>query len=230
MISDFQVLGIEETKDLAVIKSAYRKKMKELHPDLAEEGESFHRHLLFIAVSAAYKRLIGVEPMEAAEAAEAAPRDRKRPRTEKTAESAGLAVHADPAYVFYRTGMKFFMMIHPSQWNETQRMLNTKIAGKDEDQELIRRKVMELVKLFPKAYYYFSIVLHEYPDSVWAFDAAVKTKLIEDRTKRYKHIIESFSSWNEDEKEKARQRARIRAMEDQLRKTIDADVEKKWRE
>lgn len=224
MISDFQVLGIEETKDVSIIKSAYRKKMKELHPDLAEEGESFQRHLLFIAVSAAYKRLLGTGTPEASPVQE-------RPRAEAKPETGGVAVHSDPAYVFYRTGMKYFMLIHPSQWNiETKRMLNTKIAGKDEDQEIIRRKVMDLVKLFPKAYYYFSVVIHEYPDSVWAYDAAVKTKLIEDRTKRYRHIIESFSSWNEGKAEAARKRARIREMNDELRKTFDEQLEKKWRE
>jgi hypothetical protein len=221
MISDFQVLGIEETADVSIIKSAYRKKMKELHPDLAEEGESFQRHLMFIAVSAAYKRLLGSARSEEAEV----PRSPEPP----AADQESLAVHADPAYVFYRTGMKYFMLIHPSQWNETQRMLNTKIAGKDEDQELIRQKVMDLVKLFPKAYYYFSIVIHEYPDSVWAYDAAVKTKLIEDRTKRYRHIIESFSSWNTNDRGRIWRYEQARAAELEARKKFGVENEEKWR-
>jgi outer membrane protein assembly factor BamD (BamD/ComL family) len=50
-----------------------------------------------------------------------------------------------------------------------------------------------LVKLFPRAYYYFSIVVHEYPHSVWFQDAREKMTLIEERTTRYRKIIESFS-------------------------------------
>lgn len=58
-----------------------------------------------------------------------------------------------------------------------------------------RAKVMELIKLFPKAYYYFSIVVHEYPDSPWNADALEKMKLIEDRTRIYMKILESFDAW-----------------------------------
>lgn len=226
MISDFQVLGIDATKDVSAIKSAYRKKMKELHPDLAGNGDPFQRHLLFIAVSTAYKRLLGSAMADAM----VTPRNPEIPRAAKappeTGSQDGLAVHADPAYVFYRTGMKYFMLIHPSQWNETQRMLNTKIAGKDEDQELIRQRVMDLVKLFPKAYYYFSIVVHEYPDSVWAYDSAVKTRLIEDRTKRYRHIIESFSAWNTNDRGRIWRYEKAREAELEARKALDAKDEK----
>lgn len=228
MINDYQVLGIEATKDVSVIKSAYRKKMKELHPDLAGDGDPFQRHILFIAVSSAYKRLLGSATPDTAEAP--SPEPPRHAETPVAVDQDGLAVHADPAYVFYRTGMKYFMLIHPSQWNETQRMLNTKIAGKDEDQELIRQKVMDLVKLFPKAYYYFSIVVHEYPDSVWAYDAAVKTKLIEDRTKRYRHIIESFSSWNANDRGRIWRYEKAREAELEIRKAMDAEAEKKWRD
>ena len=45
---------------------------------------------------------------------------------------------------------------------------------------------------FPKAYYYFSIVVHEYPESDWAFDAREKLGLIEARIGMYRKILESF--------------------------------------
>ncbi len=62
-----------------------------------------------------------------------------------------------------------------------------------EELEKIKTKVKELVKLFPRAYYYFSIVAHEYPDSVWFADAIDKMTIIEERTIMYKKIIESFT-------------------------------------
>jgi outer membrane protein assembly factor BamD (BamD/ComL family) len=99
--------------------------------------------------------------------------------------------------------MKYFMMIHPSQWNvDTQRMLNTKIAGDgEEDQQIIKRKILDLVGLFPKAYYYFGIVVHEYPESAWAYDSQEKMGKIEERIGMYRRIIESFTSWNVDKKD-----------------------------
>ena len=58
-------------------------------------------------------------------------------------------------------------------------------------------KVKELVSLFPKAYYYFSIVVHDYPNSVWVNDSKEKMEAIEKRMKIYKKIIESFIAWND---------------------------------
>ncbi|HEQ72679.1 MAG TPA: hypothetical protein ENN69_09335 [Spirochaetia bacterium] len=212
MISDYAKLGVSETADLSAIKKAFRKKMKELHPDLAEGEESVERHILFVEVRRAYQRLCAEKSDAGGGAASPVGRASMPGRAFAARSDSGgevgaqPAVHADPAYVFYKNGMRFFMRIHPSQWNlETGRRLNTTIAGHEQDQDKIRRKVMDLVGLFPKAYYYFSIVVNEYPDSPWARDAGDKMNVIEERTLRYKKIIESFSSWNKDPKEEARE-------------------------
>jgi len=193
MITDFQILGIAETGDQALIRSAFRRRVKELHPDRCAPADALRNHDLFTAVCQAYERLV-------------AGRERNRAAPDRpagqTPHRGKLVLHADPAYVFYREGTKAFMKIHPSSWNlDTGRMLNTKIAGQEDEQSLIAARVMEIVKLFPKAYYYFSIVVHEYPASEWAFDAQAKMDTIEERIVRYRRIIESFRSWNRDEAE-----------------------------
>lgn len=202
MISDFVLLGIAENSAEAEIKRAYRAKAKELHPDVSRpdesSGDAVKRHYLFVAVCQAYQRLL----TRAAPAGE-----RQKPASgtgRRTAERSpkpaservrgGVAAHADPAYAFYKAGMKYFMLIHPSQW---------KLAADDDDPERGRQKILEVVKLFPKAYYYFSLVAHEFPESQWAHDARVKMNLLEERTLRYKSIIESFSSWKADKKKRS---------------------------
>jgi outer membrane protein assembly factor BamD (BamD/ComL family) len=86
------------------------------------------------------------------------------------------------------------MKIHPSQWSvETKQILEKPSPLKEEELEKIKDKVRNLVKLFPKAYYYFSIVVQEYPSSVWFQDSKEKMALIEERTIRYEKIIESFT-------------------------------------
>ncbi len=58
MLSDRQILGIEETRELRAIKSAFRKRATELHPGLRPEGEALERHDLFVEVCRAYRRLL----------------------------------------------------------------------------------------------------------------------------------------------------------------------------
>jgi hypothetical protein len=187
MISDFQILGIEETDDIARIKSAFRKRAKELHPDLSTDENAIDRHDLFTAVCKAYRRLVAGAKSGGGRSPNAAFRA-GAPRA-----GTGLAAYADPAYAYYKQGMKHFMRIHPSQWAvEDDETGKAKYPESDEDRGEARRKVMSLVKLFPKAYYYFSIVASEYPDSEWAFDAREKMGKIEQRIGRYRKIIESF--------------------------------------
>jgi outer membrane protein assembly factor BamD (BamD/ComL family) len=60
------------------------------------------------------------------------------------------------------------------------------------DQNRKREKIQEVAQLFPKAYYYFSLVVMEYPDSPWADDSQNKLRIIDDRSKRYKRILDSL--------------------------------------
>jgi hypothetical protein len=183
MINDYKILGIDETNDLAIIKSAFRKRIKELHPDVTKIDDDFQKHLLFVETCNAYNRLIGKA------------NESKIDNIKKTSYSNfknNIVVHSDQAFVFYRNGIKYYSKIHPSQWNiDTSRMLNTRIAGQDGEQEIIKNTVLSLVKLFPKAYYYFSIVVHEYPESEWAYDAREKMNMIENRTLMYKKMANS---------------------------------------
>ena len=209
-MTDFQILGIEETQDPAAIKSAFRRRIKEVHPDHCPEEDAFKNHLLFIQINQAYTRLMS--RFDIKNAAPASPVNRSAHANAPSAHAgtahAGTAHGAampgqtnvgtalvqskDPAYAFYKTGMKFFMAIHPSKWND-ESQLQVPIKGDtSKEQEELKLRVKGLIKLFPKAYYYLSVVVHEYPESIWAADAREKMTLIEDRTRMYKKIIESF--------------------------------------
>jgi len=220
MISDFQLLGIEETSDRALIKSAYRKRMKELHPDTAEGAESFGRHALLVGINQAYRRLLKQSETKPV-------RSIVSPQAKKGNE---LTAHADPAYAFYKAGMSYYMKIHPSEWDfEKSGMLNIKISEDDMDQELMRRKIQDLIKLFPKAYYYFSIVAHEYSESIWVMDSREKMTLIEKMTQRYKKIIESFSVWNTDKKVHVKKYMEQYNKHKETHQKMDGETEERWK-
>ncbi len=226
MPSDFELLGLEATEDRSAIRSAYRRRMKELHPDLSGGDDSFGRHALLVGVNGAYRRLMG-------RAAPGPARSAPPPPESATSEphTFGLPVpHADPAYAYYKTAVDCQRRIHPSAWNfEKSGMLAIKISDDDAAQELMRRKVADLVKLFPKAYFYFSVVANEYPDSVWAADAREKMAQIEKMTRRYRKIIESFSQWNDDRASRAKAHREMLRRQAETRAAVSPETERRWK-
>ena len=125
--------------------------------------------------------------------------------------------------------MTYYMKIHPSQWNPQKNQFDSnKLPMNDEERESRRNTVLELIKLFPKAYYYFSMVAHEYPSSPWTFDSLEKMKMIEDRTRMYIKILESFDAWPIVAKEKARRLESIVNRTDEIRKAEGGPL--KWPE
>ena len=190
-MTDAQILGIAEGSSLHDVKKAFRKKVKEIHPDTTDIEDALKNHLLFIEINNAYRRLMGKKVFVA---------DNKHKQSVVKAEKNignspnEIIIYKDPAYVFYKTAMTYYMKIHPSQWNtkKTRQLNNPKT---EEEIEEYKEKVRVLANQFPRAYYYFSIVVNEYPDSSWYKDAKEKMMIIEERTKIYKKIIESFSEF-----------------------------------
>ena len=195
MISDFQLLGIEETLDIAIIKKAYRARVKQLHPDTTENETLINNHFLLVEVCKAYQRLISLAPNKTRESVK---REPPRAGMNRAMTNQSVIKHADPAYAYYKSGITIFKKIHPNEWKKEERsVISTEIGTDEAEQREAQKRVIDLVSLFPKAYYYFSVVANEYPESVWAADSVDKMALIEARMVRYKSIIESFSSWKE---------------------------------
>jgi len=188
MISDYSILGISETTDITIIKKAFHARAKELHPDVANDFDKVNNYYLFIEVCNAYDRLVNTNKLKPyCYSAEE--------NINKTSKD--INKHKDPSYVYYKTASKYYELVHPSHWNNNQTItINGKTEAENKLQKETLEKVKELVNLFPKAYYYYSIVVHEYPSSVWVNDSKEKMIIIEKRMKTYKKIIESFITWN----------------------------------
>lgn len=200
MISDYQILGIEQTDDISLVKKAYRLRAKQLHPDTADDGTMIGNHFLFVEVCKAYQRLTA--SVAQCGGAKNAPDSRglARGNPDKPAPNGAgrlheVVAHSDPAYAYYKKGMDIFRRIHPSEWKESEKsVIQTEIGDTEEGQKKARARVVELVSMLPKAYFLFSTVVNEYPLSVWASDSGEKMRIIEERMILYKKIIGSFAS------------------------------------
>lgn len=212
MISDYEILGITQTDDISLIKKAYHKRVKDLHPDTASDEAAVKTHFLFVQVCRAYKRLAEKHKTESS-VHQLQKNTENKSFSQKPAgepKTLSLAAHKDPAYVLYKKGIEIFSRIHPSQWKTAEKsVIATEIGDDKESQKKSKALVIDLVRLFPKAYYYFSLVVNDYPDSPWYADSVEKMNLIEKRMNTYKKIIVSFSSWNDYKKKE---------------KEIDADI------
>jgi|GEM_PF-1668693 hypothetical protein len=224
-MDDFGILGIAETRDPRLVKAAFRARAKELHPDLAgNDEESLAGHYRFSALVQAYRRAMAgcasptlrggsaapPSPPGGSGAAAPAPGSLSR-----TPGGSFPALHKDPAYVLYRTGMRYFAAIHPAAWN-----LGSRIS-----EEEMKAKVGKLLGLFPKAYYYFGLVAGEHSDSPWAADARDKMDIIESRSSRYRRILESFGAWRRAGKERGRE---VAGIVDRTRKLQEEEGELRW--
>src|SRR5512133_917590 len=211
-MDDFKLLGIAETRDPKLVKEAFRARAKELHPDIAraELGDDpLVRHLLFVALTQAYGRVLsGIEAAPPRPGPSHGPSPRQpiaKGGQGAPVDETSLAPHRDPAYALYKSAMRFFMAIHPAAWTAQPSEASAPSTARGAEDEAMRAKVMELVRLFPKAYYYFSLVVTDYPDSPWAADAREKMGTIERRTASYKRIIESFGAYKRAGKERGKE-------------------------
>ncbi|MBN2553562.1 MAG: DnaJ domain-containing protein [Spirochaetales bacterium] len=218
MKTDCELLGIRETRDLSRIRSAYRSIAKAVHPDIGTESEQLRNHVLFIRVTQAYERLL--ERLSSGDIRLGFGRDTRggpghgatgdtrggpghgatgdtRGGTTSGAQPPGESAvipHKDPAYAYYKIATSYFSRIHPSYWRmDVKNALGLTSPARERELARIQDKTRELVSLFPKAYYYFSIVVHDYPQSMWVPDARDKMRQIEERTPLYEKIIASFT-------------------------------------
>ena len=178
------------------------------HPDLKKNRDAPESHLRMIQLNEAYKRI--VKAMRSAHGGNSTlpesglPRESARESTsifdstvievndrpldeesrrDKSQDPKGIVPHKDPAYTYYKRGYKIFTRIHPGIWYWAwDRTSPTAMAA----------KVQEVIDLLPLAYYYFNVVVEEYPKSHWFLDSKYKIRKLERLAPIYKKILRSY--------------------------------------
>ena len=186
LLDDFKILGVEEGASMQEVHRAYIRRAKLLHPDLADYDPE-KCHLAMIRINRAYERLKRMHGINPAPAVPASP----PPHPEQ--KHHGLLPHGDPAYVYYRRGYELYREVHPSKWVFMKRRKVT-LSGTAEWRARMLIGVKEAFRKLPGAYYYYSIVANEYPESPWAPDAREKMAWVERQTDRYRKILAYYES------------------------------------
>lgn len=183
-------LGLKPDADEGALKAAYRRLARENHPDhfpaelrglqaqrMAEINEAYRQLRRIRRESDGRRPAAGASrgPLDPAPSA-----DPFAPRGPLSDErSAGL--HRDPAYVNYKQGF-----IHYSA-GAGGMMFRGRSAKITPDQDGLKR-VLQALDCFLKAQDYFSRVVEEHPESVWAADAEWKLVRIRGFLRIYRKI------------------------------------------
>ncbi len=184
------LLGLGPDADEGALKAAYRRLARENHPDHFPVAERDQQARRMAEINEAYRQLrrirrdSGVRPPSAASfdsaARPAQTRDPFAPRGPLSGER-GVGHHRDPAYVNYKQGF-----IHYSA-GAGGMMFRGRSAKITPDQDGLKR-VLEALDRFLKAQDYFSRVIEEHPESVWAADAEWKLVRIRGFLRIYRKI------------------------------------------
>lgn len=185
----YDVLGVTPSANMGEIKKAYRALVRKNHPDLYPEPEKDLQELKMIQINEAYARI--TETLNHEDIYE---QEELKPDTSNTENDwwvhidpvsftkDAVGFHKDIQYAYYKQGFDNF-----SRAVNGIKMMERNVSLKN-DMYYLRRFARSLYYL-RKADMYFSMLLEEYPDSIWSYDAYIKIKRIEFFNRFYRKIL-----------------------------------------
>ena len=170
-MTDYQVLGLDNSFTYEELKKAFRKKSKQFHPDINKD--TLNSHMAMIRLNQAYSNLLKT--------------------IDKTSGNNSVSPAKDNAYSVYKEGINRFQNIHPSKWKTFSKkgLFDSGAVKTNSDTPSV---IQTLITEMAEAYHSFSTIVNEYENSPWYTDSLDKMCEIERMTKRYMKIKESYES------------------------------------
>jgi curved DNA-binding protein CbpA len=184
----YKVLGVDRNASSQAIRKAYHEKVRQCHPDLQQNRDPEQCHLQMVRVNQAYCQLIKVRSGKGGiDSADQRASDDPVPN-----DPHALVPHKDPAYSYYKRGYRLFTKIHPSSWFWSNGPDGNTRFPRKIDAASMASSIERIIDLIPWAYYYFNVVVDEYPDSHWYLDSRFKIRKIEKLAPIYMKILYSY--------------------------------------
>jgi hypothetical protein len=178
-----EILGVPDGATREQIRVAYRRRVMESHPDRFPGDRKAVQELAMISLTEAYTALMSAPPEPVRP-----PRKTRARGASPRAEAGAVAPHRDRAYAWYKQGfISFSLAIHGVA--EINRKL---AAGRVPDtgrRYTATEDIAGSLSLLHAAHGYFSRVSQEHGGSVWAADARLKLRRIENFTTIYRRIL-----------------------------------------
>ncbi len=173
----YEVLSIKPGSNIEEVKKAYHKLVKKNHPDLFPDDQKHLQELKMIQIIEAYSRLTDEFKFDWNEI-----KDDSMGWEYKPSSPFEVGFHRDVEYAYYKQGFtNYSKALHGIKGIEKRSQLKT-------DWYYLRRFSNSLCYL-RKADVYFSKILDEYPQSIWAYDAYIKVRRIEYFSRLYHKIL-----------------------------------------
>ena len=188
MIESYRaVFSLPEDYTPAELKTAYRKLVKQNHPDMFPDlNRKNLQEIIMVRINLAYERLKSyIEKRNSVESAAGL----------STGSAAGRKA-SDLSYRYYRKGLDYLSKAVTKKHHRIMVTLGSSSFAcvnieQFSDAE-IKRSYIESFNLFALAEKNFSAVLEKYPDSIWAHDAGNKMKELQKFYSLYHRILENL--------------------------------------
>lgn len=180
MGNEREILGITGMLTIDRLKTAYRARARELHPDVNRDGdEATVRHRMAAVIEAYQTLLRELEEGETnADAYEPEPAD-------------------DDGFEVYREAIRLYQSVHPSKWKSTSfESLFSRMDGPEPESARTVETLTELMGNLIEAQYQLRLFLREYPGSRWCPDARDKLREVGKTESRYRRIVQSYQTDN----------------------------------
>jgi tetratricopeptide (TPR) repeat protein len=184
----YELLGIKPSSNIEEVKRAYHILVRKNHPDLFPDERKRIQELKMVQINEAYARIVhGKQDCHVRDDSEEITFHVKPCfKAHLNARSAfDIGFHKDIEYAYYKQGFtNYSKALHGITRIERRAELRN-------DWYYLRRFSGSLSYL-RKADVYFSRILDEYPNSIWAYDAFIKMKRIEYFSRLYQKIIKNM--------------------------------------
>lgn len=180
----YDILGVKPSATIEEVKKAYHLLVRKNHPDLFSEDQKRLQELKMVQINEAYTRILQGVTGEPDCKSAGKSTDDVRIRV-KLRSGSDVGFHRDIEYAYYKQGFNnYSRALHGIGQIEKRIELRN-------DWYYIRRFSGSLSHL-RRADVYFSRLIEEFPDSIWAYDAWIKVRRIEYFTRLYQKILNNM--------------------------------------
>ncbi|MBN2322363.1 MAG: DnaJ domain-containing protein [Spirochaetes bacterium] len=177
----YEILGVSPSATIEEVKKAYHALVRRNHPDLFTDERKRLQGLKMVQINEAYARIMSDRtPLPAA-----GPDSGRNGIYVKPRSGCDVGFCNDIEYAYYKQGFENYSTAlhgialmerksaHRNEWYYIQRFSNA-------------------LCYLRKADTYFSRLLEEFPESIWAYDAWIKVRRIEYFSRLYRKILKNM--------------------------------------